>query len=78
MSAYSASVALRASIAPVSQPGASKCEVYLPDVRRYRILEAKGRLTLVIVEPTEKFGGGFVQSVGCGIDGKRGRRRWHE
>ena len=54
-----------------------QCKVHAPDVGGYRIPEAKEIFTLVIVESTEKFGGGFIQSVWYGVDGKRGRRRWH-
>ena len=57
--------------------GRVQCEVYPPDVERYRSPEVKDRFALGIIEPTEKFGGIFVQCVGRGIDGKRGSRRWH-
>ena len=67
MSAYSASVALRASISLGSQPGASKCEAYLPDMSGYRIPETKECCALVIVEPIEKFRGRFIRGIRCGV-----------
>ena len=77
MSAYSVSIALRASIALGSQPGALVFEVCPPDVGGYRFPEVNERFSLDIIEQTEKSGGVFVQCVGRGIDGERGRRRWH-
>ena len=59
------------------QTGSVQCEVYPPDVGRYRLPEVKERFALGVIKPTEMFGGIIVQCVGRGIDGKRGSRRWH-
>ena len=51
--------------------GNVQCEVYPPDVGGYHFPEVKKPFSLGIIEPTETFGGEFVQSVGRGIDDLR-------
>ena len=77
MSAYFVSVALRASIALASQLGASSAKSIRRMWEGTVFQRWKNDLRGHIIEPTEKFGGMFVQCVGRGIDGKRGSRRWH-
>ena len=57
--------------------GSVQCEVYTPDVVRCRFPEVKERFALGIIEPTEKFGGMFVQCVRRGFDRKEGSCRCH-
>ena len=52
--------------------GSVQCEVYPLHSGGYSIPEAKERFALAIIESTEKFGGGFVQSVGVALMARQG------
>ena len=51
--------------------GSVQCEVYPPDMRGYRTLEAKECRALVVVEPMKKFRRGLVRGVRYDVGGLR-------